>query len=213
MLPPIDAGKRLASLFEEQKCWMIDPLSKQMNYSIPSVRRALTKAGYFSSFTHNGRWYTLACVPRFSREGLWFYQDIGFSKAGSLTRTIVELATGSPAGISAEQLGAKLRCRCHTVLVQLYRQGRIERQRLGRSYVYLAADPDVAASQRQAMQKTMEIQALPAEISVLVLAEFIRHPKAGFKQLAKAISARAGVHIQAKQIQVLFDLHGLKKTP
>lgn len=206
-----DASQKLISAFGLQKCWMIAPLAQTMNYSVPSVRRFLFKAGYYSSFTHNGRWYTLASIPRFGRDGLWFYQDIGFSRAGSLTRTLVRLIERSPGGMTAEQLGEKLRCRCHAVLVQLYRSGQVQRQKHGRSHLYLAADPDKAAAQCRIMIEPQADQ-LPAEIAVLVLVEFIRHPEAGFQQLARKISRHTGLVIKAAQIQSLFERHGLKKT-
>jgi hypothetical protein len=40
--------QKLISAFQENKCWMIQPLAERMNYSIPLVRRFLTKTGYFS---------------------------------------------------------------------------------------------------------------------------------------------------------------------
>jgi hypothetical protein len=162
-----------AFLFSTQPCWMIEPLATELHYSIPSVRRFLTETGYYSRFTHNGGWYTLRSIPRFGRDGLWFESDIGFSRAGSLTKTLIDLTTRSPAGLNADQLGERLRCRCHTVLVYLYRHGRLQREKLGRSYVYFAADPCTAASQRQALIRPHPPAAqLPAEIAVLLLADF-----------------------------------------
>src|SRR6056297_2773238 len=108
-------NQKLISAFQENKCWMIQPLAERMNYSIPSIRRFLAKTGYFSSFTHNGKWYTLASIPRFNSSGLWFYKDIGFSRHGALTSTLVELVDASMSGMTAEQLGKMLRCRCHGV--------------------------------------------------------------------------------------------------
>ena len=208
-----NANAKLISAFGIQKCWMIAPLAQKMDYSVPSVRRFLAKAGYYSSFTHNGRWYTLASTPRFGHDGLWFHQAIGFSRAGSLTRTLVRLIDRSPAGMTADQLGEKLRCRCHAVLVRLYRNGLVKRQKHGRSYIYLAVDPDKSSVQCQAMhiQEPRAAQ-LPAEIAVLVLVEFIRGPEAGFQQLAREISRHTGLVVEADQIQALFDRHGLKKT-
>lgn len=169
----------------------------------------MTVEDQLSSFTHNGAWYTLGSIPRFDTDGLWYYSDIGFSRAGSLTNTLVELTTRSAAGLSAEQLGAKLRCRCHSVLVQLCRQGRLSRQKLGSAHVYFARDPEIASLQRQAVESRW-VQ-LPAEIVVLILAEFIRSPECSFEQLAQAISRQTAVTIQAAQIERLFDQHGLKK--
>ena len=210
---PLDTkpSERLSTLFLEQPCWMIEPLAVELRYSIPSVRRFLTEVGYYSSFTHNGGWYTLRSIPRFDQDGLWFYSDIGFSRAGSLTNTLVDLTTRSGAGMTAEQLGAKLRCRCHSVLVQLCRQGRLQRQKIGPSHVYLAGDPDIAAVQRQTVEGLSVVQ-FPAEIAVLILVEFIRNPNSGFEQLAKAISRKTSVTVKAAQIERLFDQHGLKKT-
>jgi len=209
-LPP---SQHLVSLFTKTPCWMIKPLAAEMQYSIPSVRRFLAEAGYYSSFTHNGGWYTLGSIPRFGREGLWFYHDIGFSRTGTLTKTLISLITRSSAGMSAEMLGETLRCRCHGVLVNLWRKGKIERQKIGRCQVYFAADPHKAASQRQALtaQHPPEVR-FSSEIAVLVLAEFIRNPDSSFEQLAEKISRNKNVTVLQDQIEQLFDQHGLKKT-
>jgi hypothetical protein len=202
--------QHLIALFAEQPCWMIEPLAAQLRYSIPSIRRFLLQAGYYSSFTHNGGWYTLRSIPRFANDGLWFHDDIGFSKIGSLTNTLVHLVQRSPSGMTAEQLGEKLRCRCHSVLVQLCRQGRLQRQKMGRSHVYLAIDPETAAIQRQFLQVSPAVQ-LPAEIAVMILAEFIRNPQSGFTELSKNIARRAHIRVDVAMIQTLFEQHGLKK--
>jgi len=110
-------------------------------------------------------------------------------------------------GMSAEQIGEKLRCRCHSVLVQLCRQGRLQRHKAGRCFLYLAADAQAAQSQLRHLQPD-----LPAEIAVFVLAAFIRNPQASWKQLAKSVSQTTGLRIDSGQIQALFHRHGLKKT-
>lgn len=209
-LPP---KQHLVSLFGQNPCWMIQPLAAQIQYSIPSVRRFLAEVGYYSSFTHNGAWYTLRAIPRFRRNGLWFYRDIGFSRTGSLTKTLITLVTESPAGMSAEMLGETLRCRCHGVLVNLWRKGSIQREKMGRCQIYFAADLDKAERQRQAWsaQHPPKVQ-FSAEIAVLVLAEFIRTPDSSFQQLAKKISQSKKVTVPPEQIEQLFDQHGLKKT-
>ena len=211
MAPQNEVQHRLVSLFANRPCWMVGPLAQRLEYSIPSVRRFLVHAGYYSSFTHNGRWYTLASIPTFSAAGLWFHEDIGFSRTGSLTNTLVDLVSKSPSGMTAEQLGQTLRCRCHSVLVELVRQDRLQRQKIGRTFTYLSADEQTAASQRQDKSDT-QAMALPAEIAVLILVEYIHHPKAGFGQLAQRIGRRARIQIEAGQVRALFEQHGLKKT-
>jgi len=190
---------------------MIGPLVNRLEYSIPSVRRFLMQAGYYNSFTHNGRWYTLASIPKFSAEGLWFHEKIGFSRAGSLTNILVDLVKKSESGMTSEQLGQMLHCRCHSVLVELFRQERLQRQKRGRTFIYVSADEQTAASQLQVVSNTEKI-ALPAEIAVLVLVEYIHQPKAGFGKLAQRIGHRANVHIEVSQVRALFEQYGLKKT-
>ena len=205
-------NQQLATLFTKQPCWMIEPLATELNYSIPSVRRFLAAMGYYSSFSHNGRWYTLRSVPNFNRDGLWFHHEIGFSRTGSLTKTLICLTANSSAGITAEQLGEKLHCRCHTVLVQLYRKKKLQRQKIGRSFIYLAADFRTASRQRQALSVRSSQQGeLPAEIAILILVEFIRNPEAGFAQLAMTIKKGAKVTIEVAQIERLFQQYSLKK--
>ena len=211
MTPQTDVQHQLVSLFADRPCWMIGPLANRLDYSIPSVRRFLMQTGYYSSFTHNGRWYTLASIPTFSAEGLWFHEKIGFSRAGSLTNTLVELVSKSQSGMTAEQLGQTLRCRCHSVLVELVRQDRLQRQKIGRAFTYLSADEPTATSQRQAGSNA-QAMVLPAEIAVLILVEYIHHPKAGFSKLAQRIGRRTEVQIEASQVRALFERYGLKKT-
>ena len=213
MISTTTPSQLIASLFAKHPCWMIKPLAAELQYSIPSVRRFLAEVGYYSSFTHNGGWYTLHSIPRFRRDGLWFYKDIGFSRAGTLTTTLIALIARSPSGMSAEMLGKKLLCRCHAVLVNLWRKGKVQRQKMGRCHIYFAIDPHIAAAQRHAlaMQHLPEVQ-FSAEIAVLVLAEFIRSPSSSFEHVAEKISRSKKVTVNAEQIQTLFDQHGLKKT-
>src|ERR1035437_5100677 len=117
---------RLEKLFHRRKFWMLHPLAERLGYALISVRRFLKQIGYFRSYTHNGKWYTLRNSPNFDRDGLWHFKGIGFSKHGTLTATIGYLVGRSPAGLSARELTQKLRHPCHAVLTQLQPAGRME---------------------------------------------------------------------------------------
>ena len=101
MTPPRPPTARLEKVFHRRKCWMLDQLAQTLGYALISVRRFLKQVGYFRSYTHNGKWYTLHDSPDFDRDGLWHYRGIGFSRHGSLTATIDHLVGHSPAGLSA----------------------------------------------------------------------------------------------------------------
>ena len=207
----VNVEQHISSIFEKQSCWMIKPLAVKLDYSIRSVQRFLTAVGYYRSFTHNGGWYTLRSIPKFDRDGLWFYNDIGFSRAGNMTDTLVELTCKSPQGITAEELGEKLHCRCHSVLVRLIRDAKLQRWKKGRSNIYIAKDADITVIQKKAT--TVPDIKLPAEIAVLVLVQFINDPGLSFVQLAKSISQSNKVAVSAAQIETLFSRLGVKKTP
>ena len=207
----VNVEQHLSSIFEKQSCWMIKPLATKLDYSVRSVQRFLTAVGYYRSFTHNGGWYTLRSIPKFDRDGLWFYNDIGFSRVGNMTDTLVELTCKSLQGITAEELGEKLHCRCHSVLVRLIRDAKLQRLKRGRSHIYIAKDADITVIQQKAT--TVPDIKLPAEIAVLVLVQFINDPGLSFVQLAKSISQSNMVAVSAVQIETLFSRLGVKKTP
>jgi hypothetical protein len=213
MLSATKPMQRLCSLFNEKPCWMIEPLAVKLGYSIPSVRRFLKEAGYYSSFTHNGAWYTLQSIPDFGKGDLWFFGDVGFSSFSSLTNTLIGLISRSPAGLTAEELGLKLHCRCHAILVQLCRIGKLGRQKQGHSYIYLASDSQISYSQRQAMaSKSLHPNQISAEIAVMVLVEFIKSPTSSLEHLVNVMKNTKGVTVDLAQVERLFETHNLKKT-
>lgn len=198
------------TLFSQQACWRLETLAKEHNCSTRTIQRLLSQLGYHRSFSDNGKWCTLRHVPVFNQDGLWFSNDIGFSKAGNLINTLIKLITSSPTGMTAETLGKKLQCRCHSVLVQLYRQGRLQREKNGRSFVYYAGDSCVADIQRRTTQNPGP---LPAEIAVLILVEFINNPESSFEQLASALERKRNVSVKILQLEKLFEQYEVKKTP
>src|SRR6266705_5705035 len=105
MIPAPPPSTRLEKLFHRRKCWTLDQLAEALDYALISVRRWLKQIGYFRSYTHNGKWYTLRDSPEFNRDGLWWHhKDIGFSKHGSLIATIGYLVARSATGLSAREL-------------------------------------------------------------------------------------------------------------
>src|ERR1700720_2023000 len=132
--------ERLENLLRQRKCWLLAPLAQKLDYSLISVRRFLKEIGYFRSYTHNGKWYTLRETPQFDRDGLWHYKGIGFSKHISLTATIDYLVGRSPAGLTASQVAQKLQHPCHTVLTRLHQADRLDRVNVAGQFRYLSKE-------------------------------------------------------------------------
>lgn len=180
-----------------------------------SVFRRLRLIGYFSSFTHTGRYYTLEHIPQFDHHGLWLCQGIGFSRLGSLKATIVALVEKAPAGYSHAELELLLRVRVHNTLLALVRKGRVGRQGVGSRYLYVSVEPGRAAEQatrrgeqfRDAAAKTDE---LPASTVIEVLVEALHTGQVEIvpSLVAQRLSAR-GAAITVSQVEDVFARYGI----
>jgi len=212
-----ESRARLQQLFAQQKCWTIEDLVRTLDYSAISVRRFLKQAGYFSSFTHNSKWYTLSSIPLFDKYGLWFFNDIGFSKNGNLKKTILYFIAKSPQGLSAKQLAARLSVPCHAVLNHLYKDGAVTRFESKKAFIYLAIDETTKNRQLTRLQSLQRIEAatpapapLSAQAAVYVLVEFIKRPQASFVELSQAV-AKKQVIATPEAIARFFDEQHIKK--
>ena len=81
-----------------------------------SLFRDLSLLGYFSSYSHAGKYYTLTNIPNFDEYGLWHYKDVSFSKNGTLKSTIGFLIDDSMVGFTHRELTMLLRVRVQNTL-------------------------------------------------------------------------------------------------
>ncbi len=208
-----DPHYQLAELFKQEKCYTIDELSWRLNYSLISIRRFLKVIGYYSSFTHNSKWYTLRSIPSFNQNGIWFYQDIGFCKHGNLNQTIGRFIDKSFQGLTAKDLFNMLSVPCHPVLNQMYKKKKIDRYHTG--FVYLSVSESKKRLQLKRLQvltPAQKIERLNPQTAVYVLVELIKNPKASFVELSVAVNKK-GVKASQRAIAQLFKDYDLKKTP
>jgi len=210
-----DAHSQLAELFKQQKCYRIDQLSRRLNYSLISIRRFLKVIGYYSSFTHNSKWYTLQSIPSFDKNGIWFYQDIGFCRHGNLNQTIGRFIDKSFQGLTAKDLFNILSVPCHPVLNQMYKNKKIDRFNTPKGFVYLTVDEGKKRLQLKRLQvlaPPKKIERLNPQTAVYVLVEFIKNPKASFFELSVAVEKK-GVKVAQQAVAQLFKDYDLKKNP
>ena len=207
----------LLELFDKNKCMTIQELSQSLDYSMISIRRFLKDIGYYSSFTHNSKWYTLLSTPSFNEDGLWFYRDIGFSKHGNLNQTILYFINNSKKGLTAKDLLDILCVPLHPVLTFLYKKEQIDRFHAPKGFVYLSIREDIKIQQLDRLQSSIvspskKISRLTPQAAVYVLVEFIKHPHASFSQLSRAVGKKQ-IIASEEAIAQLFKDHGIKKIP
>jgi len=161
-------------------------------------------------------WYTLHSIPTFNKRGLWFYQEIGFSKHGNLKQTIFNFVSKSPQGLTAKDLFEILLIPCHPVLNQMYKNNQIDRFNTQRGFVYLSIDNKKRQRQLNRLQSQLftvkESESLNAQAAVYVLVEYIKHPEASVVELSKAVEKRE-VKASPEAITMLFKEHDFKKIP
>lgn len=182
-----------------------------------TVFRRLRKIDYLSSYTHAGRYYTLYEIARFDEDGVWFYDDIGFSQNGSLKNTVTYLVHNCNAGKYHSELERQLRVRVHNVLLDLVKSKQIDRIKFQGQFLYLSTDK--ARSTRQVEQRdtlSMQLQRIPGFISepmvIEILAEVVRqsqkHPRAD--QVVSALVSR-GIPIAESDVETVFNQYGIEK--
>jgi hypothetical protein len=207
----LDFCKRRAVVTMPQLC-------SQLRLAPITIRRALKTHGYFSSFNHNARYYTLADKPRFADNGLWFYRSIGFSRYRTLTKTLVVLVHDAANGATPEELAKLLRTPVGNLLARLARQQLLARRRLGHRVVYLASDPQRQEQQwtlrRQDPNPSATLSVLPASLPLAtvlpLLAELIRSPEDSIDQLARTLG-RQGVSMDPPDVQAILAFYHLEK--
>ena len=220
-MPRIDAQKKLENFIKSRRVVeMRDLFEAVESTSRMTVFRRLSGVEYLCSYTHAGRYYTLFDIARFDSDGIWFYDDIGFSQNGSLKNTVTYLVDNGDAGKFHSDLERQLRVRVHNVLLDLVRSKQIKRTKFEGQFLYLSSDKARSTKQIEQRDKlSMQLRRIPVFITqpmvIEILAEVIRqskrHPHAD--QVASALAIR-GLPIAENDVMTVFDHYDIeKKTP
>jgi hypothetical protein len=217
-----DSRKCLVRLLRRER--VVDMVHLQAEIAGRSRRslfRDLDGVGYRTSYTHAGRYYTLADLPEFDDLGLWFHGDVGFSRAGTLKETAAVQVEEAPTGFIHAELQRLLRVRVYNALLDLVHEGRIGLARFRGVHLYVSADAERAAEQvarREEMERMLRdaLRVLTDEETIEVLVEALQaapvvpHPEV----VAERLAAR-GFDLTARLVLQAYEVHGLvpgKKT-
>ncbi len=196
--------------FARKKVLSKAELLQKHGCSAMTLWRRLRQAGYFTSYNYNARYYTLATIPEFDDLGLWRYQDIRFSKWGTLPETMIALVEQSPEGLTASELGDLLHIRnAKPLLTELAFKQRLLREALDRSFVYVAADPSRKEEQLRRRNEQALLRVLPEPQQIIaLLVEMIRHPRRTPRQWAQHL-ARHDIRLGRQEIKAVMEHHHL----
>jgi len=137
------------SFLRERKIATLDQLKQTLGTTATmTVFRRLKELGYQTSYSHRGKYYTLAEIPEFDSWGLWCCQSVWFSRYGNLLRTCRHFIEEAEAGMTAGELETALHVEVKHPLLQLYQRKEVHREELGGVYVYLACEAGQRRKQR-----------------------------------------------------------------
>ena len=192
-------------------------LRRMLGASTSTVFRVLARAGYLSSFSHAGRYYTLADRPRFDELGLWFCEDVGFSRHGTLRATLKHLVERAPAGHTHDELRSTVRLRVHDTLRHLVEAGDLGRRLVETLFVYLSADGATAKAQVAQRKELLAARpSVPPTVDagrvIEVLLAMLRRPGAGAAEIVADLRVR-GFVVSDEQVAATLAHYAVgKKT-
>ena len=135
-------AQTVISLLREKTVAQLDEILEAFGTaSRRTVCRKLVAAGCRSSYSHCGRFYTLDELAAYDEHGLWSYQGIRFSRAGTLLATAADLVEQAPAGRFAEELGQIVQVEVRNTLGKLVRARRLAREKLDGRFLYCSPTP------------------------------------------------------------------------
>jgi hypothetical protein len=205
-------------LFRRKLVVKLDELRRVLRTtSRTTVFRVLAKVGYFTSYSHAGRYYTLRHIPKFDGNGLWFCGEVRFSVHKTLRATIVPLVCKAPAGYTHDELALILGLRVHDTLRSLVRARQLEREHIDTVYVYFDADSNRRNAQReQRWRSTTAVLTArpPPPLNLLQIVEVLLAVIKTRTVEAVVIGARlraCGIDVSNEQVQTIFEHYGLEK--
>lgn len=129
--------KKLTAFLVQEKVATMDELKSALDTEVSmTIYRALKKALYRTSYSHNGRYHALSKSVQFDKDGLWSARSVWFSRHGTLLATLQRLVADSERGYFADELQSLLHVGVKESLLRLIQRGSVSRKRIGRSYLY-----------------------------------------------------------------------------
>ena len=180
--------------------------------SAMTVGRWLRQVPSRRSYNQNGRYYALHEPDRYDRHGLWSYGDIHFAVDGSLKDTVRRMVIESEAGMTHQELAARLCVRVHNPLLGLVRETELARVQSDGVYHYV--HPELSVQQEQIRRRQLRLTPPTEDVSVAddavirVLLVMLRHPGVRPSDVVRHLKGRSPP-ITRDQVDLVFTRYGL----
>lgn len=204
----------LKEMFKKSKVLTLNQVSKTHDCSIRTVQRQFAALAVLRSYNKNSQYYTLPDIPQFNTYGIWWYQDIFFSKYGDLRQTVKHAILASEGGLSGNEIGDIVNLVPRSFMHHFREMDGVFREKHEGVYVYFSNDSTIF--KRQILKRVMEndVKRISDAVAIKILVGYIKHPELSEKKLATILRCEQNVDISPFMITNLLSFHDLlKKTP
>ncbi len=206
----------LQNAFKKDRVLDMQALQAAIGSSAPAtIHRYLKQINHLTSYTHNGKYYTLPEIAQFDENGLWYYGDIGFSDKGTLIDTLEDIIKISESGQTNSELEKRFRTRVQESLRTLIESNKIVRKKVASHNLYVNPDPSISQDQIKKRQKIGKREKLFPWITAEILIACV-HTLSGSPNIEDVMKwlKKKGSSITKEQVEQVFEEENLeKKTP
>ena len=150
------SASTLVELLEKRRMVTKEDMKRALGTMVDmTVFRKLRELAYVSSYSHQGKYYTLVKNAEFDARGLWSCRNVHFSKFGSLVDTVEHFVVTSDRGFFASELAGEVQVAVKEPLLNLFQQRRISREQIDGRYWYGAVDGNKHRQQLMGRKATL----------------------------------------------------------
>lgn len=202
-------------IVNESKIFSIDTLINSLKCSLRTARRKLISLQAYTSYNCNGKYYTLPCIPKFDKNGLWTFNDVRFSKYGNLKTTVIHIVNDSAFGIKYSDLCKLLVVSPSSLRTHFKKIPELKHDKSGRHSILFSKDELLYQKQKdyRGVYLSSGTKVLQLEIDeVIILVDRIKNPDSTLEECAQRLRNQ-GKDINVSIIHRLLSHHDLlKKT-
>jgi hypothetical protein len=142
MRTPVFSTEVLRSFFQKHIIGTMKQLKDALGTPVEmTIYRKLKQLSSLTSYSHQGKYYTLSELADFDSSGLWQFNVARFSKYGTLLKTAQAFIEKSDNGYSLAELRSRVGVDVKETLLKLQKQHRLHREQIAGRYVYFSSDP------------------------------------------------------------------------
>lgn len=211
-IPAKERDSQALELFSTEQVLTLAELADLLHCSSITAHRRLKAWNAYTSYNLNGQYHTLPTIPVFNQYGIWKWNNVLFSRHGTMKQTVVALVRSSPQGMDHEQLEQILGVNPKYNLAQYPEIPGITKEQHHGRIIYFSDDTQIYAKQkRRRVPPPQSLQNLPDDaLTIIILVTRIQHPGMTCEQLTEHLQNQ-GYTVSRTNIDRLFTHYGIDK--